>query len=319
MYMKPTIKHIPRLRLDDFVTHIAGKSFLDPLSFPLGQNGYYTEKMAVFSSNYKRLPTSYMQDFYKIYWLEKGNMVNISQTGKTHHQDWKIFISKPGETKRWCSVKDTEGYFIAFSRNYLSNLQYRKNMLLEFPYLLPYWNVQFNLDTWHHTQIGQLFRRIYYEFSHKKKQSCNLIRLWTQELLILLKRCSSGENVNIDAQQPAALVSQQFVEKLEEHFMEGFSQNLVTAKGVRDFAQELCTTPNHLNYQLKKHIGKSAKTMIIERYILAAQCKLIHTDLSVSEICYLLGFENPSYFSRYFKKYANVSPQAYRDRFYKMS
>ena len=312
--MKPTIKRIPRLGLNDFVTCIAGKSFLDRLSFPLGQNGYYSEKMDVFGRHYNRLPPSYMQDFYEIYWLESGNMVNISQTDKLQHQKWKIFISKPGETKQWYSVNDAEGYFIAFSKNYLSTLQYRKNMLLEFPYLLPHRNIQFNLDAWHHNQIAQLFTRIYEEFSAKKAQSYDLIRLWTQELLILLKRCCSRGEINIDVQDPAVMISQQFVEKLEEHFIEGFRKNLVTAKGVNDFAAELCTTPNHLNYQLKKHLGKSAKNMIIERYILAAQCKLIHTDLSISEICYLLGFDNPSYFSRYFKKQTGMAPHEYKKK-----
>lgn len=52
--------------------------------------------------------------------------------------------------------------------------------------------------------------------------------------------------------------------------------------------------------------------MIHERIILEAQRLLLHSHLNVNQIAYRLGFEDPSYFVKYFRKYTATSPTAFR-------
>ena len=306
------VTRVPRLHLDNFVTRIAGRSYLDTLRFPLGKNGFYTTTMNFFSTRFQKLPGSYVQDFYKIHILQKGHISKISQAKKIQQQEQTLMISKPGEMKRWLSVEAKAGYLVAFSGDFLKSLRHQKYMLLEYSFLQPGRNTELSLCGNGYDELADVFSRIYHAFANKKPLSYKLIQVHVEELLILLKSHCFDQSMPISAQDPAAEMSERFMDKLERHFIEGMQLGFVKSINVPEIAEALNTTSSHLNYRLKQHLGKSTKALIIERYILAAKCKLIHTDLTISEICYLLGFENPPYFSHYFKKQTGVSPQEYR-------
>jgi AraC family transcriptional activator of pobA len=52
--------------------------------------------------------------------------------------------------------------------------------------------------------------------------------------------------------------------------------------------------------------------MLDQRAMLEAQRSLLYSSLSVAEIGYGLGFEDPAYFSRFFARHAGLSPVAFR-------
>jgi AraC-like DNA-binding protein len=52
--------------------------------------------------------------------------------------------------------------------------------------------------------------------------------------------------------------------------------------------------------------------MIQERIILEIQRLLLHSDLNINQIGYRLGFDDPSYFVKYFKKHTKISPSEFR-------
>ena len=68
----------------------------------------------------------------------------------------------------------------------------------------------------------------------------------------------------------------------------------------------------HLSQTLKNITGKVAKDHIQDRLALEAKRLLLHTSLSVKEIAYEIGFEEPLHFSGFFKKRVGVSPSQFR-------
>jgi AraC family transcriptional activator of pobA len=107
-------------------------------------------------------------------------------------------------------------------------------------------------------------------------------------------------------------------EKVKDGQMEAFMQlleaNFLTLHKPADYAGHLSTTPNSLSKKVLKYYGKSPSLMIQERLILEAKKKLHLTRQSIKEIAYALNFSDEFYFSRFFKKFTKVSPQAYRDQ-----
>ena len=81
---------------------------------------------------------------------------------------------------------------------------------------------------------------------------------------------------------------------------------------VQDYAAKIHITPKHLSQTVKQITGRSAKNMIQDRLELEAKRMLLHTELSIKEISFQLGFEDPLYFSGFFKKRAGVSPSSFR-------
>ena len=81
----------------------------------------------------------------------------------------------------------------------------------------------------------------------------------------------------------------------------------------RDYAVLLNISPNALAKITKKHFNKTLTDLIAERIIIEAKRELYLTTKSIKEVAYELGYEDEYYFSRFFKKNANIPPQVYRE------
>jgi AraC-like DNA-binding protein len=78
------------------------------------------------------------------------------------------------------------------------------------------------------------------------------------------------------------------------------------------FAGQLHVHVNHLNSVVKKHTGKTTRTIIHERVIAEAKTLLRNTNWNISEIAYSLGFEYPSHFNKYFRQFTAETPMEFR-------
>lgn len=105
------------------------------------------------------------------------------------------------------------------------------------------------------------------------------------------------------------------ISKLERYLIDYFSANSLSENGiptVKQCADILNLTPNYLSDLLKKETGKSTQEHIHNFVIEQAKNKLLSTTLSISEIAYKHGFENPAYFSKIFKSKTGMTPSVYR-------
>ena len=84
---------------------------------------------------------------------------------------------------------------------------------------------------------------------------------------------------------------------------------------VEELAEGLKLTPRYLSDLLKNETGKTAIENIHLFLINKSKELLLGTDITVSEIAYLLGFEYPHYYSRLFKKTEGVTPTQYRKEY----
>lgn len=101
-----------------------------------------------------------------------------------------------------------------------------------------------------------------------------------------------------------SLLNQQFPVDSPEHALK-----LLTPS---HFADKLHVHVNHLNSVVKKHSGKSTRTIIHERVVSESKALLRNTNWNIAEIAYALGFEYPSHFNKYFKQFTGQSPMAFR-------
>lgn len=85
-------------------------------------------------------------------------------------------------------------------------------------------------------------------------------------------------------------------------FTRAVETHLTEQHDVLTIAEELAMTPSSLYGLVKEYSGLSPKEWITNRLIQEAQRKLRYSSLSVKELAYELGFNDPDYFSRLFKK-----------------
>jgi AraC family transcriptional activator of pobA len=106
------------------------------------------------------------------------------------------------------------------------------------------------------------------------------------------------------------------ITKFNEYLDEYFEKGIVTEKGlptVNYMASKLNISTKYLSDILKQETGKTALELIHLYVISEAKNLLVEGEQSISEIAYKLGFENPPYFSRLFRKETGVSPKEYKN------
>ena len=102
-------------------------------------------------------------------------------------------------------------------------------------------------------------------------------------------------------------------EELTENFFHILSEYYKTERSVSFYADKLFLTPKYLSTMVKNVTGRSILSWINEIVIIEAKTILKTTSLTVLEISEKLNFPNPSFFIRFFKQYAGITPLKYRN------
>lgn len=100
-------------------------------------------------------------------------------------------------------------------------------------------------------------------------------------------------------------------------FRDLLESNYLKLKSVNDYAKLICISEKRLGQATAKVLGKSPKEIINDRILLETKRLLVHTNLSIKEIGQELGFEDPAYFVRYFKKNTETTPVEFRETYLK--
>jgi AraC family transcriptional activator of pobA len=78
------------------------------------------------------------------------------------------------------------------------------------------------------------------------------------------------------------------------------------------YARTIGITAAHLNVLCRQAANKSALELIHERLLLEAKRNLVYTSMTVSVVSYTLGFSDPAYFTRFFKRQTGLAPKDFR-------
>ena len=97
-------------------------------------------------------------------------------------------------------------------------------------------------------------------------------------------------------------------------FLELVRANFDKNYSLADISTKLGTTEAKLNEQSKLHTGRTAQNVIYGLIASEAKRLLTYQNLSVKEVAYQLGFNDPFYFSNFFKKHTKYSPKSYQAR-----
>lgn len=112
----------------------------------------------------------------------------------------------------------------------------------------------------------------------------------------------------------ASPVSKNAAALLTQQYKSALTQHIYNLHSVKEYAQILHVTPNHLNKCVKKTLNKTAQTVLNEMLVLEAKSLLKYSNLTIAEIAEKLCRSTPSNFSRFFKRATGISPKQYAHR-----
>lgn len=217
-----------------------------------------------------------------------------------------LFFLAPGQVHTiYPRSPSMHGTVASFTQAFFDHQAPPPSLLFELPFFfgsqtLPWFSVRADEAA----RIVSLFADLQREYDAGRRGVLEILRATLRILFIETTRL---EALGTPGQEPsrAALLVRQFHLAVEHHFREWQS--------LAPYAKLLGITVNHLNDVIHQETGHSAGEIIRNRRLLDAKRLLLHSDLSVSEIGYQTGFQDPSYFSRFFRRYAGETPAEFRE------
>lgn len=247
-------------------------------------------------------------NFYSIMWITKGrSKQNIDYGNYTIAENTLFFIS-PGQLHLLEEWQDIEGFVVLFTEQFFLQIFQNKNILFELSYLDNLYENPFLQLTKEDKIIIQPVVDLLYQECYNVEQSLEIIQALLLVLLRRIQKLFSAKNYQ-DNNKQQIVVFKQFKKMVELDFAKNIS--------VSDYASQLNISTHQLNTFVKAISGKTTSQIIRERTILEAQQLLNFSELTVSQIADKLGFEDSSYFARFFKKQVGLSPQDFRKKILK--
>jgi AraC-like DNA-binding protein len=250
------------------------------------------------------------KDFYKIC-LTTGKSI-IHYADRSFEADGTVlFFGNPHIPYSWETISRTyKGYTVLFSEDFLK-LADRSESLQQSPLFKIGGTPILKITEQQREFLNSIFRKMIDEqqtdYTYKDELIRNYINLIIHEALKLQPSENYDKHKNA-----ASRITSVFFELLERQFPIESTDRPLQLKTAQDYAKSLSMHVNHLNRSVKEVTGKSTTTHIAERIVTEAKALLQHTDLTIAEVAYALGFEYPTYFNNYFKRMTGTVPSSLR-------
>jgi AraC family transcriptional activator of pobA len=242
-------------------------------------------------------------DSYLMVFFTKGSGQHEVDFDQFEIKKGSLFVLQPGQMHHWSLSEDIEGFVIIFSQelynlyfgqknineyNFYHSIHNRPEMVFEekeIPKILPYFDL--------------LIQENNHENKYQLDKMLNLLDCIQIEIARKYNETYSHQthsyNVKID----------KFEILLEQYFRE--------EKLPSFYAEKLNITLKHLNRICNEILQKTATEVITDRVVLEIKRMLIDKQLAVNEVAFKVGYEDYSYFSRFFKKQTGMSPTEFRN------
>lgn len=219
-----------------------------------------------------------------------------------------IYFIYPNQTHKWNFKEYTnqfDGYIINFYESFLlENSNNIKQLLLKLfnPFEANNYLVFNEIKFLKYFPIMNIFEDEY----NKKEQNISILKSLLETLLYYMDELKIDSNQKIDTGFQKLTILKSLIE-----------ENYKEKKIAEFYAKEMQLSSKRLNEIVKKVSGFTITQMIHNRLLLEAKREMVSQDKTIQEIADALGFENPSYFSKFFKKYEKLTPKEYSSKMLK--
>ncbi|GAB3227323.1 helix-turn-helix transcriptional regulator [Hymenobacter seoulensis] len=275
-------------------------------SFPQGRpRPWYLERLARHVANFPGVSQPHSHDFYLLLYVTHGHGTHTIDLVSYPLQPGTLFFMTPGQVHHWHLSDDAQGYVVLFGADfYLS--RYPGERLFEYPFFNHVYQPVLCLST-PDAELLPLFERMWQEQAAPAPQQDEVFRSYLHICLELAARHYPAAAPKPATEEP------RHAQQLLRAFGTLINQYFRTQREVQLYADLLHVSPNHLNALCRRHLGKTASALIQERVLIEARRLLRHTPATIAQVADTLGFDDASYFSRYFRKHAGQTPEAFRE------
>jgi AraC family transcriptional activator of pobA len=196
----------------------------------------------------------------------------------------------------------TEGFVLSLADDLLREISRRDAAVAQLFYEPA--TLQLNGEALHRTDLSHGFKLLVRELACERPGQALALEGFLKVILANVVRLTRPAGELADAASRCREIVFGFRELIERAFRAGWS--------LADYAAALRVSQSRLRSACLSVTEHSPMQLVHARILLEAKRQLRYTGASVSEIAYALGFEDPSYFTRFFSQRTGLSPRAFR-------
>ena len=243
-------------------------------------------------------------DFFFILAVQKGTGQHTIDFTPFQVQDHVVFILRPGQVHQLELKAGCTGFLLEFNTEFYSPKDKVASQRLRKASNKNYCALELNRFDKLYAVLSSMFQ----EFRDKQEGYQEVIKACLDIFFIEVVRQSPNPKGEPKVNNP-------YSQERFEEFLALLEKYLATHKQVSQYTDLMSLSPYQLNEITKSSVGKTASELINEQIVLEAKRYLLATPNQVKDIADLLGYEDFSYFIRFFKKHTGYSPEAFRHNF----
>lgn len=243
-------------------------------------------------------------DFFFILALKKGaghHEIDFTQYEVGNHS---VFLMRPGQVHQLTLKAGSKGYLVQFEDDFF----YDQNKLSQQLVRKVSNRVFCKLDSNRFKKLEQVLTYVFTEYSGKEEGYQEVIKSNLNIFFTELMRHRQTEKISPGDINP-------YTQGQLEKFLELLETHIATHKQVSQYADMMNLSGYQLNAITRTSLNKTPSELINEHIMLEAKRNLLATSNQVNQIADELGYEDVSYFIRFFKKHTGHSPEAFRENF----
>lgn len=263
-----------------------------------GEEDFYANYFIPHIKHHHIIAEPHKHDFYLIVLFTKGSGTHEIDFNTYPIKPGTVFMMKPGQMHHWVLSKDIDGYVFFHTTDF-----YDKGFTISGVVDYPFFNSIYNPPLI--TLSKKSFKKLHIIFEDIVTEYKNIEVLKYEKLHAL----TSLVYIELSRHYLPAIKIENETYTLKLRKLESFINTYFkTKKYPHEYASLMNLSEKHLNRISKECLNKTTSDLIAERIILEAKRLLIHSKHTVAEIADELGYEDNSYFSRFFKKNCGETP-----------
>jgi len=242
--------------------------------------------------------------FYDILLVTRGRGWFSLDGHRMRVKPGQVFFTTPGQVRNW-NVEGLDGICLFFPATFLEEFFNDQQFLQR----VPYFHVRSDaaavkLAPARMRAFRTSLSRMRSELRSYREDSPHLLRARLYETLVELGR---------DYARRYSTTASRSVHRAVRDFQRLVAERARSSHDVHGYAHDLAVSPAHLRLLCRRHLGVPAKEVIQERLEVEARRLLLFTDESTERVARELGFKDPSYFARFFRRRTGASPARFRE------
>ncbi len=251
-----------------------------------------------------RISTHAHKRMFQIIYIANGG-VAMRVEGKASKVKGPCAVAvPPGAVHSFAFQPDTEGYVLTAADTLVLDARFLRSRPLIEPLLREPKTIDFSQTPKLATFIENLFSGMMLEFSQAMPGRSSMLDWHLRSILLAASRQVALSKAAGGKHGHARNSFSVFLKLVEDNYR--------THLTVQDYADKMAMSAARLNRLCKNFGGKPAQQVVHARLILEAQRLLTYTSATSAEVAYELGFKDPAYFTRFFRRETGLTPSTFR-------